>query len=585
MATWTRCRSRRGALLSSENLVKRGALALAILVVVLAVFASKFSKQTGLNVDAANYAQLARNLATGHGYTTSVLTPLQLALCPRTTNAPELIRPPAYVTVLALGMLIGGQNDKTVAVVSLLFLLATGLVLYLFAMQRFGQSVALWATFFYFVAVPILIQAISGMDTTFLSFLTVCIFALLLWNYRGGQLPVGEEEEPLSLGMGTVVAVGVLLALCYLTSYDSIVLVPIALYIIWKVDPIGGKRNLLLALGVFVVAVLPWIIRSSIIVGHPFISMHSYELEMYTSIFPGQSLFRRYGDVPHHPALALFTHAPSVLKKFIQDAGALHAELAMAAGPYMTPLFLVGLLLAAPRKKHVLLHGVLALALVMEYILLCFYQPLPRLLWIYTPLIAILASYWLLTLVGEWAQALPLVRRRWRRFGMSIDSVVLALVGLVVALPLIIYLFANGTTQANPFLNPLKTLKSQPYSYLATDLPWLVAWYSEKQALQVPLSDGDWIAMENANLAPTALFLSPFVLQAPAADQMQVWQRVLLQRRPVFRGMEMVPTWNAGGLLLAKPLQPGAAPAPAPAAAPAAAPAPAKPDQAPAPAR
>jgi hypothetical protein len=114
--------------LSSENLVKRGALALAILVIALAVFASKFSKQTGLDVDAANYAQLARNLATGHGYTTSVITPLQLALSPHTQNAPELLRPPAYITVLALGMLIGGQNDQTVAVVSLMFLLATGLV-------------------------------------------------------------------------------------------------------------------------------------------------------------------------------------------------------------------------------------------------------------------------------------------------------------------------------------------------------------------------------------------------------------------------------------------------------------------------
>jgi hypothetical protein len=291
--------------------------------------------------------------------------------------------------------------------------------------------------------------------------------------------------------------------------------------------------------------------------------MHSYEMEMYTSMFPGQSLFRRFGDVPHHPSLALFVHAPTVLKKFIQDAGALHAELAMAAGPYMTPLFLVGLLLAAPRRKHVLLHGALALALILEYIVLCLYQPLPRLLWAYTPLISMLASYWLLTLVGEWAQALPLVRRRWRAMGVAIDSAVLALVAVVVALPLVIYLFTSGTTQANPFLNPLKSLAGQPYTYIATDLPWLVAWYSEKTAMQVPLSEGDWIAMDKAGLAPPALFLSPFVLQAPSADMMQTWQRILLQRHPSFRGMEIVPSWNAGGLLLAKALPAGGAAAPA----------------------
>jgi hypothetical protein len=252
--------------------------------------------------------------------------------------------------------------------------------------------------------------------------------------------------------------------------------------------------------------------------------------------------------------------------------GVLHAELSVCAGPFLTPLFLVGLFLAAPRRRHVLLHGALALALILQYVVLCAYQPLPRLLYPYAPMVLALATYWLLTLLGEWTAALPAVRRKYKGMGLSLDVVVLTLVAVLVSLPLLIFLFAGSTNTASTYLTTtLPNLRAVPYDYIATNDPWMVAWKSEKKALLLPMGDRDWGAMADEGLTPTAIYFSPYLVEEPAGEYMQFWQRMLLMRKMDYRGMTLVPSWNKGGWLLAQPMGAGAAagvapvaPAPAP---------------------
>ncbi len=529
-------------------------MALALLTIGLVVFATKF---TALDVNGADYAQIARNLATGHGYSTSVVTPLSLAVARRTGEQPELIRPPAYVTVLALAMRVAQPTDKTVAMVSLIFLLLTALAVYVIAMHRFGRQVALWACPLYFISVPVLRQAISGLDTTFLSFLVTLLFGVLIWHYPEHNEEREEHRAPLPLGIP--VAAGVLLGLCYLTSYDSIVLVPVALYFLRRMDRCSTRRNFIAALVPFAVVVLPWIVRSSLIVGRPFISLHAYEVAMYTDHYPGQTLFRRFVDVPDWPWLVAVINWQDLLKKLMQGASAFYMDLAQFAGPYVMPFFLVGLLLAAPRQRWVLLHGCLALALILQVIVLCFYQPLARLLLPYSPIVVIVAVYWLLTLLREWQEALPELRRRYRRLGLSLEAVGLTTVLLMMSAPLLLFLFAGGQTRQHPAIETMRGLGNTSYNYLATDLPWLLAWYGEKQAMALPLRDKDWKALEEAGLTPTAMYLSPALLEAPPADRMEVYQRALLAGEE-FRGMKRDPTWRMGGLLLARAPGKGAPP-------------------------
>ncbi len=546
---------RRGSMLNSESLVKRGTLAAGLLIIALIVLATKF---TSLDVNGADYAQLARNLATGHGYTTSVITPLSLALVPRIENHPEMTRPPAYVTVLALGMLIGGATDKTVAVISIIFLLLTALALYFIALRVFGPRVALWALLLYATSVPLLRQAISGLDTTFLSFLVTLLFGALIWNYRAARGEEDEEEEPSRLGLCVPIAVGVLVGLCYLTSYDTLVLLPVALYFLWRADRPQAKRNLIAVLVVFLILVLPWIIRCSVIAGGPFISLHSYELAMFTDQYPGQTLFRRFDDVPSKPWLMLIAHWPDMVKKIGQGIGGLYTDAAQFAGPYLMPFFIVGLLLAAPRRRSVLLHGCLGLAILLQLAVLCYYQPLARILLPYAPMVAMLAVFWFTTLVEEWNEALLGLRRHYQGLGLSLDAVLYAGLVVAMAIPLVLFLFLSGESRAHPAIDTMRQLGSMPYPYLATDLPWLAAWYGDKQALSLPYRERDWTAMEQAKLTPPAIYLSPALLEAPPTERMESWQRLLLSGQD-FHGMKRIPNWRQAGVLLAKTAPPSPA--------------------------
>ena len=532
---------RRGSMLSSETILKRGALTLVLLVVVLAVFATKF---TSLDVNGADYAQIARNVATGHGYTTSVLSPLSLAVVPRTENHPELTRPPAYVTVLALAMIVGGASDKTVVVVSLIFFLLSALALYFVARRCFGSRVALWSALLYSLSVPVLRQAISGLDTTFLCFLVTLLFGVLLWNYRAPH-PGDEDEgdEPSSYGMAIPIAAGVLLGLCYMTSYDTLVLLPVVLYFLWRSDRPQFKRHLVLTLVPFLVLVLPWIIRCSIAAGGPFISLHGYELAMFTDQYPGQTLFGRFADIPHKPWLMLITHWSDMVKKIGQGFGGLYTDAAQFAGPYLMPFFIVGLFLSGPRRRWTLLHGCLGLVILLQVIVLCFYQSLGRLLLPYAPLVAAVAVYWFVTLVEEWNEALVDRRRSRHRPSKSRDW--LAYLGLMVAggIPLVLFMFLSGASQPPPVIDTMKQLATMPYPYVATDLPWLAAWYGEKQALALPFRDLDWKAMEQVGLTPPAVYLSSALVGPPPYERYASWQ---------FHGMTSLPNWHGDGLLLAK---------------------------------
>ena len=556
----TRHRSRRGAVVTSEILIKRGALALGLIFIGLAVFATKF---TSLDVNGCDYAQVARNLANGRGYTTSAPTPLGMALAPRIDNPPELTRPPAYITVLALAMKIGGANDKTVGVVSLVFLLATAVVLYFVAAHCFGRVVSLWATFLYFVSVPVLRSGISGYDTTFLTFLVTLLFGVLLWLYP----PVEDREEtaetpkPRVPELPTTVGAGILLALCYLTSYDSLVLLPVVLYFLWRIDRQGFARHAMAVLIPFIILVVPWIVRSSLITGGPFISLHSYEMAMFTDQYPAQTLFRRFDDIPHRPWSIFITSPADMVKKISDSVGTLYADVAQFANPYLTPFFIVGLLLAGGRRRWVLLHGSLALLLVLQAAVLCVYQPLARLLLVYSPIVTALAVYWFLTLLKDMEASMPEVNRRYRRKGVSFHLVMLTLMTVVLLIPLARYLFIGGASRQHPAIETMKALANEPYQYMASDLSWMAAWYGEREALALPLREKDWNAMEKERLTPTALYLSPALLEAPTAEAMQRWQNLLLSGQE-FHGMARVDAWNRAGqpgLLLAKGARPAAA--------------------------
>jgi len=538
--------------------LKRAVFAAALLVLALLILSSRFHN---LETNGADYAQIARNLATGRGFTTSVVTPLGLTVVPRIERHPELTRPPLWVAVLALALRIGGISDTTVAVTSLLFLLATTLALYLIIGRHLSRTAALWAAFLYFVSVPILRQSINGLDTTFLSFLVTLLFGALMSvydRYAPSSGPGEEESErPGSVPARWSLFTGLLVGLCWLTCYDTLLLLVVVMVFWWKLDRRRARTHISAALFGFLLLAVPWIIRGSLLAGRPFISLHSYEMLMFTDKYPGQSLFHRFADVPRVPWLAALGMWPDMVKKFAEGVGALYTDILQSTNPYLMPFFVVGLFLAVIRRRWVLLHSCLALALFLQLLVMCLYQPLVRLLLIYSPMLTGFAAYWLVTLLREWSEQLSGLRRRLRRLGMELDALALGGFGLIAVVPLVLFLFLAPPTGQHPGLDTLRALSAQKYPVVATDLAWMAAWYGDQPRLALPMGERDWTAMEQAGLTAPAIYLSPTLVLAPATERMDMWQRLLVEGGR-FRDFSQVTSWRYAGLLLARQSAPSA---------------------------
>lgn len=517
-----------------DTVLKRTIFIFAILALVLIVFVAKFESITDPNV--ADYAQIARHLARGEGFTTSVISPLSLSIVPRLDHHPELTRPPLYILILSLAMRIGGAGDKVVALTSALFFLGSLVLTYIVARRHFDDQVGIFAVLVCVLAVPLLGQAISGLDTTLLTFLVTLLFGILFWREK--------SDKPDDIRWP--IAAGVVLGLCYLTRYEAIALLPAVAFCYWFSYRRKPWRRIGMILGCFILVILPWVIRSSLIVGKPFIAIHSYELVMLSDFHPMQTLYRTFSDVPSSPWIDALRHPLDMMKKANQGLGVLYASVSQLANPFVMPFFIVGLILGAIRRRFPLLQWTLLLAITLQVIVLCLYMPLPRLLLPFTPIVAILAVAWFCTLINDYLHD---------SLGMELDGLAarprfLALLvwTAVVGYPLTSYLFTSPAAKEHPIVAVCRELEKQDFRIIASDVPWFIAWNTDKTALLLPQNERELQALEQRQLGPDSMYLSPTLLQMPPEEELQTWQESLVRGKDI-GDLRRITAWQfAGGL-------------------------------------
>ena len=289
---------------SFDHVLKRVLFVLGIGVLVLVVFVAKFDSLSDVN--AVDYAQIARNVAEGKGFTTSAVTPLALALVGKGQETPDISRPPLWVSTLALAMRIGGANDRVVVFVSILFLLLTLILVYALARMFFDDGVGIYAVAITAISTGLMVQALTGLETTFLAFLITILFGVLLLH--------GRSER----GMANFwpLLSGLLLGLCFLVRYECLAIVP-AILLYWL---FAGKEKrwsrMWLTIGTFVVVAVPWVIRTDMITQRLAGSTQSYELIMQTVAHPGQTLYRQFTEIPPLPLSVMIDHPLQMLVKF-----------------------------------------------------------------------------------------------------------------------------------------------------------------------------------------------------------------------------------------------------------------------------
>jgi 4-amino-4-deoxy-L-arabinose transferase-like glycosyltransferase len=512
--------------------------------------------------EAMDAAQVARNLAQGHGFTTQFIRPFSMHLLtkhnvdrmvptdevPRPDLAqireahPDLANAPLYPLALAAAMKVlpfdfevntsdpfwsvpnprlrglseedlkkvpprlftRYQPDFLISLGNQLLLIVVALQAFFLARRLFDQSVA-WMTY----ALVIGSEFLWRFSTTGLStMLLLVIFLALIWCLVGME---NEERDPVwshRAQTWLALAIGVLLGLGTLTRYSfGWLLIPVLVYLV-LVCALRRWRIFTLVLVMFALVMTPWIWRNFTVSGTPF-GTAGYALVETTLSLPEYRLQRALE--PDFRGVNLTT----LRYKFVGNlADIFQNELPRLGGSWVTALFAVGLLLsfrsvALRRLRYFLLGalGVLILVQALGRTQLSVDAPTfnsENLLVLLVPLFFIYGA-------GLFFQLLDQMNLKVR----ELRYVVVTAFGLVACLPM---LFVFITPKANPVNYPpyypltINKLNAymRPAELTMSDIPWAVAWYADRQCLWITANaDSQFFAVHDYLKPIRALYLTP----------------------------------------------------------------------------
>ncbi len=465
--------------------------------------------ETLADVNAIDYAQIARHLMRGDGFTTSFIKPLGLVYETSVEHHPDLTYPPLHVALISAVMRVLGANDRAVSHSSGLAFLLTIPVLFTLAARLFDWRTAVLATLLFGTHIANLSYSISGLEA---SLLTLLVTGMLLLLHCAAS---SEKHELL-----WVVGAGVALGLAYLTKYVWIAaLVPAVVYLI-VMKPEGRLVRVLIFVAVVAIVAAPWLYRNYSITGNPFFSLRWHELLGQTRAHPANTVYRLYDeDMPSY--LVFMADNPrAVFEKIRGGLTGLYGAFNNLGGLFVTPFFLVGILVRLGDDRIERLRYLLYGMLVIVSVVLALFIAAPRLIAPVGGFVTVLAVAFFWRLLDARTQALePRTRLRW----------VVVAVGLLLVLHL--HPFVTSITPdepenlvgETPLEQAMTQLRDTVDGPVLTDIPWTVAWMADVDAVWVPQTEADLRRMEQHVGRFNWLVLSPTVARIASAERMEIW--------------------------------------------------------------
>jgi 4-amino-4-deoxy-L-arabinose transferase-like glycosyltransferase len=285
--------------------------------------------------DEFEYADLARALAGGEGFTSGLVYPVELSRGDGPGASPNLLRAPAWPLALAGAFALFGARDAVAHGLLLVLYCATVWASGLLAARYAGPVVGFAAG----VAVALcpVVRLLGLLSSTEL---LAALFALLVF------LLLERGARPLCLGAAC--------AALYLTRYNGIVVLPVAL--LACAARMQRWRSVALCLAGFAAVASPWWLRNALLTGDPFFSFYGWTLQIpagprgdYT-----QSLMHYLDPTTEIARL------PSAAEKAWSLLPAL-----VASSPFLSANLVacLGLVVACARRQRTALHAALATAL------------------------------------------------------------------------------------------------------------------------------------------------------------------------------------------------------------------------------
>jgi 4-amino-4-deoxy-L-arabinose transferase-like glycosyltransferase len=504
--------------------------------------------------EAMDAAQVARNLAEGHGFATDFIRPFSIHLVQAhnktrltDTNSearpdfaqlkglhPDLANPPVYPLVLAGAMKVlpfnytvnlsdpfwskaamrptperprdfwRFQPDFLIALLNQTILIGVAILTFFLARRLFDSAVA-WMAFALVLCCEVLWHfSVTGLSTMLLLLIFMGLVWCLVWMESEERDPVWSHRAQTWLALG----IGLLLGLGTLTRYSfGWLVIPVVVYLgIFCV--LRRWRIILLVLGVFLLVLTPWIWRNLQVSGTPF-GTSGYALVEGTYTLSEHRLQRSLE--PDFRGVGLM---PLIYKLLGNTREIISNTLPRLGGSWASALFLTGLLLsfrslALRRLRYFLLAALLVLVITQALGRTQLSDDMPdfnseNLLVLLVPLVFIYG-------VGLFFQLLEQMNLKIRELRYLVIGLFAALINLPMALALI-------SPQVRPISYP-------PYyppaiqdvaQYLRTnelmtsDIPWAVAWYGNRQCLWLPRNATDQFYAVNDYMKPVrCLYLTP----------------------------------------------------------------------------
>ena len=467
----------------------------------------------GAHVGAMDYAQIARHLARGEGFTTSFIRPLSLAQVQNLSHHPDLSYPPLHPLWMSLFFRLGGANHKMAAwSCGVAYLLSLPLI-YLLAVWLFDRRVGLLALGLYGINYLSLQHAVSGLEVS-LATLLVTVLLLLLFAYLRD-----ETASPVLAALCGLAAA----LLCLVKYVYLVLLLPVLLVVLLRR---GEKRyaEALLCLAIFAVGLVPWALRNARVTGNPLFSLRAAEIAGHTRTYKGQSLYRRYQSPPPAAIPFLLKHPKEAWVKMRPTTLSLYDAVPNLGGPFVAAFFIAAVFMRFRNEELRVLRSMHYGWIVLVALALCLLSADARLLVPLSPLVVIVGAGCFLTLLDRLTESVQGPKQKRR-------LVTLCTVGL---LAVCWYPVAAMTMTAEPrdteagenVRGLCATLAARKTSPVLTDQPWVLAWYGDIDAVWLPQTENDLHALEEQVGPIRYMVLSPLVTLAAEEEGLSPWARV-----------------------------------------------------------
>jgi hypothetical protein len=328
-------------------------LAVAPIVLMMVVIAAKFQ---GLeDAVAMEHAQLARHLARGEGWVTSVLRPLSLAFNPSTQPHPDLFNAPLHPLLLAAFFRAAEPTDRIAAFGGAITWCVAVWLTFAVARHWFNDRVAALAALLLATNVVGIAAATGGLPVSLAAVMvTLACWAAIPHPDRlraaddleaaadaeaarateTGRAVTSSQEELQALELvppWKALAAGILAAAATLSSFPMFAF---ALGLGAYVTRLGGQRARTAAwyLGGLIGGLSPWLVYSARVTGSPFPTLFWYDLIANSGGYPGNSVWG-LTSVPAHPLIYALSHPLQMGLKLLGGLGRSWREVPPLLGP------------------------------------------------------------------------------------------------------------------------------------------------------------------------------------------------------------------------------------------------------------